>query len=50
MPVKEIGEWLGFLISNNYGPLNRVTDIFGQVKDVSSKHNQALIQLFDHFN
>jgi predicted DNA-binding WGR domain protein len=45
MPVKEIGEWLGFLISNNYGPLNRVTDIFGQVKDVSSKHNQALIQL-----
>jgi hypothetical protein len=45
MPVKEIGEWLGFLISNNYGPLNRVTDILGQVKDVSSKHNQALILL-----
>lgn len=47
LPVQDLGKFLGILISHTYGPLGRVEEVLGQCRDISSKHNNALIQVID---
>ncbi|MNK53874.1 WGR domain protein [compost metagenome] len=42
-----IGEQLGMLLSNGYGPIGRCVEVLEQCRDISSKHNNALLQLLD---
>lgn len=44
---EKLGERLGFLLSNKYAPIARLTEVIGLVKDVSSLHNQALALLLE---
>ncbi|WP_333865427.1 DUF6493 family protein [Sphingobacterium sp.] len=49
-----LGEQLGMLLSNGYGPIGRCVEVLEQCRDISSKHNNALLQLLDtafaHYN
>lgn len=49
-----LGKQLGALLSNGYGPIGRCAEVLEQCRDVSSKHNNALLQLLDvafaHYN
>ena len=47
LPVQDLGKFLGILISHTYGPLGRLEEVLGQCRDISSKHNSALIQVID---
>lgn len=42
-----LGEQLGMLLSNGYGPIGRCIEVLEQCRDISSKHNNALLQLLD---
>ena len=42
-----LGEQLGMLLSNGYGPIGRCVEVLEQCRDISSKHNNALLQLLD---
>jgi hypothetical protein len=35
------------LLSNGYGPIGRCIEVLEQCRDISSKHNNALLQLLD---
>ncbi|HCU45566.1 MAG TPA: hypothetical protein DF610_12545 [Sphingobacterium sp.] len=35
-------------MSHTYGPLGRLEDVLGQCRDISSKHNQALIKIIEY--
>ncbi len=49
-----LGEQLGMLLSNGYGPIGRCVEVLEQCRDISSKHNNALLRLLDvafaHYN
>jgi len=49
-----LGEQLGMLLSNGYGPIGRCVEVLEQCRDISSKHNNAILQLLDaafaHYN
>ncbi|WP_343563763.1 DUF6493 family protein [Sphingobacterium sp.] len=49
-----LGKHLGMLLSNGYGPIGRCVEVLEQCRDISSKHNNALLQLLDvafvHYN
>ena len=49
-----LGKQLGALLSNGYGPIGRCVEVLEQCRDISSKHNNALLQLlnvaFAHYN
>lgn len=47
LPVQDLGEFLGILINHAYGPLGRLEEVLGQLRDISSKHNSALIKVID---
>lgn len=42
-----LGKQVGMLLSNGYGPIGRCVDVLEQCRDISSKHNNALLQLLD---
>ena len=48
LPVQDLGNFLGILMSHTYGPLGRLEDVLGQCRDISSKHNQALIKIIEY--
>lgn len=54
LDTKVLGEKLGMLLSNGYGPIGRCAEVLEQCRDISSKHNNALLQLLDaaftHYN
>lgn len=43
----ELGAVLGFLLQYNYAPVARLVDVLNLVKDVSFRHNLALVLLLD---
>ncbi|WP_254411441.1 DUF6493 family protein [Dyadobacter diqingensis] len=45
--VTALGEKVAYLISENYGPVQRFTDVLSIIRDVSSLHNSAIIILLD---
>ncbi|WP_293944494.1 MULTISPECIES: DUF6493 family protein [unclassified Sphingobacterium] len=49
-----LGKQLGALLSNGYGPIGRCAEVLEQCRDISSKHNNALLQLLNiallHYN
>ena len=47
LPVTETGTLIGKLITEEYGPNNRVAEVLVSLKDLSYKHNDALLQLLD---
>lgn len=47
LPVQDLGYFLGVLMSHTYGPLGRLEEVLGQCRDISSKHNNALIQVIN---
>lgn len=44
-PVDLVAKHLLFLMNGEYGPIGRFADVLEQSKDVSAKHNQALLDL-----
>ncbi|WP_426790884.1 DUF6493 family protein [Sphingobacterium sp. WOUb80] len=54
LDITVLGEQLGMLLSNGYGPIGRCVEVLEQCRDISSKHNNALLQLLDaafaHYN
>lgn len=42
-----VGRQLGFLWSHGYGPIGRSVEVLEQCREISSKHNNALLQLLD---
>jgi len=54
LDTMQLGEKLGMLLSNGYGPIGRCVEVLEQCRDISSKHNNALLQLLDvafaHYN
>jgi predicted DNA-binding WGR domain protein len=47
MNVKALGETSGYLISESYGPLQRYVDSLTGARDVSPRHNSAILILLD---
>lgn len=45
LPTQSMGPKISMLINNDFGPIGRMTEIFEQCKDISQKHNQALLQV-----
>ncbi|TDE09574.1 DUF6493 family protein [Dyadobacter psychrotolerans] len=45
--VKALGEKTAYLISENYGPVQRFIECLTMLRDISSLHNSALIILLD---
>lgn len=45
LPIETIGEKIGFLISHAFGPMARMMEVLENCKDISYKHNDALLQL-----
>ncbi|MGN5953098.1 DUF6493 family protein [Sphingobacterium lactis] len=43
LPNESFADHLITLLNNDYGPLGRFADVLSQVKDISSKHNHALL-------
>ncbi|MBD2705641.1 WGR domain-containing protein [Spirosoma sp. BT702] len=43
----QLGDRLGWLLADNYAPLQRLADALNLVRDVSPLHNQALLLLLD---
>jgi len=44
-PVDLVANYLLFLMNGEYGPIGRLADVLEQSKDISAKHNQALLAL-----
>lgn len=42
-----LGQCLGVLLSHGYGPIGRFVEVLEQCRDISSKHNNALLQVLD---
>ncbi|WP_270087119.1 DUF6493 family protein [Sphingobacterium sp. SYP-B4668] len=47
LDVSILGTHLGLLLSHGYGPIGRFVETLEQCRDMSSKHNNALLQLLD---
>lgn len=46
--AKILGEKTGYLISENYGPVQRFIDVITNVRDVSGLHNSAILVMMDY--
>ncbi len=44
---EKLGEQIGFLVNNKYGPMQRFVDVISLVKDASNLHNQGLILMLN---
>lgn len=47
LDVATVGAQVGMLLSHGYGPIGRCVEVLQQCRDVSAKHNNALLQLLD---
>lgn len=47
LPVYELGKYIGQLMNNNYGPIGRSHEVLSQLRDISSVHHHAVLQLLD---
>lgn len=47
LPVNELGKYIGQLMNNNYGPIGRSHEVLTQLRDISSVHHHAILQLLD---
>lgn len=47
LPLEELGQKLGYLLAEEYGPVARLTEGLELVKDISPLHNDALRQLIE---
>lgn len=48
LPLEALGQKLGYLLAEEYGPVARLTESLELVKDISPLHNDALRQLIEH--
>jgi hypothetical protein len=48
LPLEELGQKLGYLLAEEYGPVARLTESLEIVKDISPLHNDALRQLIEY--
>ena len=48
LPTEALGEKLMLLLKSDYGPIGRMAEILEQCKDISSKHNQAILQILSN--
>ncbi len=44
---EKLGEQIGFLVNNKYGPIQRFVDVIALVKDASLLHNQGLLLMLN---
>jgi Family of unknown function (DUF6493) len=44
---EKLGEQMGYLITNKYGPVQRFVDVVSLVKDASPLHNQGLLLMLN---
>jgi len=47
LPIELVGKHLGMLLSSGYGPIGRFAEVLEQCRDISSLHNNALLQVLD---
>ncbi len=47
LDTAQLGVQLGLMLGNGYGPIGRCVEVLEQCRDISSKHNNALLQLLE---
>lgn len=47
LPVDELGKYIGELMTNSYGPIGRLHGVLIELKDISSLHHHAVLQILD---